>query len=416
MASLLGKNKMIFLFSADYFALAANLFLYAVLVALSFSRQDFFLEHLENFSQNQLLILSLAFLFLLVIYLFLFFSKKINNKLLKIIIVLILFLGLICPPFLSRDLASYSLGAKLFYSSGQNPYLNNLSVQADFAQQLGDLWWLNQPFVYGPVFLAVGFVPWLIGSANLLLSVYAFKILALIFFILSFWIFRKIRIAERLSPRVDWLYLFNPVLLINVVFEGHNDIFLVFFILAFLYWQRKPLQSGLSLLAAVFIKYSAFIFWPLAWFKSGRFKIKYFLLANLASGVALLLFLWFSGLSPDSFVRNLLFFIDNRCLYECSPVIKLLALLPDKLGPIIKIILFLGAYFFIAIRFLLRKYEPLKFIFWAGLALFLIPTQWLTPWYFCLIIPFGLLIKGRLYAIATFLATAYSLFHYLGAI
>jgi hypothetical protein len=381
---------------------------------LSWTRLDFFQQHLENMPASAYLWLVFCFSLYLLGWFSLFWLKPVaGNRYLLIVAALIFAVSLVTPPLLSRDTAAYALNADILYHGHFNPYLEPLSLGRQ-ADQLGSLWWLDFPSPYGPVFLAIIFLPWLIAAAHLLSFIFFYKLLVLVTFLAIFYLFRHYRQKIDQPGYVDWLFLLNPALAVNLLLEGHNEVFIILCLLWLFCCGKKFGAILVGLLAAIFIKLTAIIVWPLAWFKNQRFNWPRFIIANLLLVLAWSLFFWIINLTPLAFWRQNISFATNHCFYTCSPVIALGNLLPLKVAAISHFGLFIAVYLASLYFFLFKKYQPLKFIVWSFLALFFIQTTWLTSWYPTVIIPFSLLVKDKKYLIITGFVTAYCLWHYVG--
>lgn len=401
------NNKKLLTYSLILF----TVLMYVYLGLFSFSRGNFLSENVESMSLNRFILLKTLFLGIILCWLALTAIKPTLNKNLKIIIFIIFLAGLITPPFLARDIPGYSLNAEIVYSQGRNPYITPLLV-AHVPPEMKDLWWVKAPSPYGPIFLLIIFIPWIFSFSSLLAFIFTYKLITLATFILSFWLFSKIRQRENGPPYLDALFLLNPALIINLIIEGHNETFLIFFLLLFIYFKDSVTKNFSSLVASIFVKFTTLLVWPLAWFKAGKINLKLFITSNLFLLAICLLFFKIINLPALIFLKQNIFFAFNNCFYVCPPFYLVTNFLPENIVNYLKIILFGLAYLLTIFLFLFKKYEPIKFIFWSFLALFFIQTKWLTPWYPTLIIPFGLLINNKKYSILTVLITIYCLLHY----
>ena len=376
---------------------------YLFIAYISFSRRDIFLNHLENFSSSELYNVLIVFVFIFSAYSLLFINReflRVSKKYYYYILGAILLLCFVIPPFMSRDVAGYMLSADIFWGRLGNIYLVNVHI-SQWAHYLSNLWWLDYPAPYGPLFVIALLPAWLGGLKSFVFGIYIYKLLSLGLFILSAYLLRKMT-----DTKTFWLYVFNPAILINFVLEGHNDLWIAFLLLVFVYKKKKVLGKYLSLLGAIFIKYTAVILWPLMWFRDNKFRFKLFIISNLIVLSLIALFFWIFSVSPLDFWYNLSF-LEGNCFYRCSPVA---AIFPSS---IIRLGLFIASYDIIAWYFLYRNFSPTKFIIWSFLALFLIKIKWLTPWYLPVLIPLILTVKGKSYYYIALVITFYGLFHYL---
>lgn len=402
-------------FSWSLFWVAILLIIPTLVIAwLSFARQDYFRQHLENMILPGYLLLIFSFCLILLGWLLLHIIKPVvNNRFLWLVGLAVFAISLVTVPLLSRDTAAYALNADMLYHGHFNPYTEPISLGRQ-SSQLGSLWWLDYPSPYGPVFLLLLGLPFLLSFGNLLLFIFSYKLLVLLAFGLIAYLFSRYRRLHHLPDYLDWLFLLNPALIINWLLEGHQEIFIVISLLWLLNYRHKFSSQLLILLSAGLIKITAVIIWPLSWFKDQLFSWKRFFIANLIFVFSWLLFFILINLSPLAFWQKNLAFSSKYCFYNCSPLITISDQLWSSEAGLIRLLLFTTAYLASLYFFLFKKYQPLKFIIWSFMALFFINTKWLTPWYPTLIIPFSLLIKGRKYFYLTVLLTAYCLWHYLG--
>lgn len=126
--------------------------------------------------------------------------------------------------------------------------------------------WKHIPSAYGPLwaFLAAGIN--LVGSADLLANVWAFKGLAILFYVLDialiYSILAKIKPAYALGGA--FLFAWNPLLLFETAANGHNDSVMMFFVLLAIYLllEHKTSLSIIALICSVMIKFVTIILLP----------------------------------------------------------------------------------------------------------------------------------------------------------
>jgi len=386
-----------------------------IIAGASFSRQDFFQQHLENIGTVGHCLLVLSFCFYLLGYLLLAVIKPpVNNIWLWLVTALIFAISLVTVPLLSRDTSAYALNADIFYHSHLNPYLAPIGLGRQ-SWLLGKLWWLNYPSPYGPIFLMLLGWPFLMSGGQFLPFIFSYKVLVLASFIASGYLFSSYRRQCHLPAYLDWLFYLNPALIINWLLEGHQEVFIVLIILWLLWRSNKQKVFSLgALLLVSFIKITAVIFWPLSWFKDKIFNWRRFWQANLLFLLSWLLFFAIIHVTPLEFWHNNLAFLDQHCFYTCSPLVMASNNLLGESAGIVRLGLFVVIYLASLYFLLFKNYQPIKFIVWSFTALFFVNTSWLTPWHPTLIIPFSLLTKQRSYIYLAGVITAYCLWHYLG--
>jgi hypothetical protein len=127
--------------------------------------------------------------------------------------------------------------------------------------------WQTIPSAYGPLwaFLAAG-TNLLAGSADLLANVWAFKGLAILFYILDigliYGILTEIKPAYALPGA--FLFAWNPLLLFETAANGHNDSVMMFFVLLAIHLllKHRPSLSIIALTGSVMIKFITIILLP----------------------------------------------------------------------------------------------------------------------------------------------------------
>ncbi len=158
-------------------------------------------------------------------------------------------------------LLSYPLGAidvfvYAIYTRGWALYgLNPLAV-APAQYPAGDPWlnlaaeWIAAPSPYGPVWQVLSLGAYYAGGGNFLLQVYALKVLAILAYLgCAILIYRILR-----HTRSDWAlagtiaFAWNPLVLIEVAQNAHNDIVMIFFMLAAVWALTTPRRKSSPLL------------------------------------------------------------------------------------------------------------------------------------------------------------------------
>jgi len=172
----------------------------------------------------------------------------------------IVFLLILCSAaaVLSSDLYEYPMRARMLSIYGLNPYLHVPSeVQQDPFYQL--IFWKDIPECYGPGWVLLGALSSLSFKNNVFLTVFAHKLLLMLFFIMSGYFFKKIADELRLE-KADMLsvaFVANPILLTMTMIDGHNEIVMIAFLMASAYFLLKE-RYALSLVimaAAINVKF-----------------------------------------------------------------------------------------------------------------------------------------------------------------
>lgn len=187
------------------------------------------------------------------------FSKK---KVLPVLIISVLFL-IFSYPALSYDLFNYMTTAKVAYTHHENPYLI-MPIEITNEPYLAFTRAANKVALYGPVWIVITAIPHAIGLSSIWGTILAFKALnAILFGIFAFLIYTVTKAWKNVL-----FFIFNPLILIEVLVSGHNDIYImVFAVLGIIFWGKRgagnKIVGAVSFLASWFIKGATIVLLPL---------------------------------------------------------------------------------------------------------------------------------------------------------
>lgn len=179
---------------------------------------------------------------------------------------------LLAYPLFSHDIFNYIFNAKMVWFYKQNPHKQ---VAAYFIHDV----WLRfmhnvhtpAPYAYG--WTIISLTPGILTlTQNLKLSLWGMKGFIALFWIGQLWILAKI--IKRLFPKENYrwfLFALNPLVLIETLVVGHNDVVMMFLALVSFYFLLKTKKiiskefflSLLFLGLSVSIKYATIILVPL---------------------------------------------------------------------------------------------------------------------------------------------------------
>lgn len=172
------------------------------------------------------------------------------------------------PAFLSYDIFNYIATAKVLFVHGENPYI---MMPIDFPNDplLQFTRAANKVALYGPVWILMSGIPLSLGFGNFILTLVSFKLLTASFFFGTAFLIWKIT-KNAFSPA---LFALNPLVLIEVIASGHNDVAMMFFaVLAFYFLIKKQIVfAALFLGTSILIKYATLFLLPV--FLYGCWKI-----------------------------------------------------------------------------------------------------------------------------------------------
>lgn len=171
---------------------------------------------------------------------------------------------LFLPPIASGDAFTSLLRIKMFGLTHVNPYL---SAPSQFP---GDPWavgtsWRHIPMPYGPlwIFISAIFVPFIKGSSLTALAAYKlFMSGAAIFG--SRLIYKIAESTGGKGVAAEISFLWNPLILLTVFSDAHNDIIMMalFLLAVYLMLNEKYQNSALALTASFLVKYATLAAWP----------------------------------------------------------------------------------------------------------------------------------------------------------
>lgn len=220
---------------------------------------DFTFSHRQETSLVYTILVIIFFVFYLV-FLKMFKENKLNVKNVKLLIFLtcvILFFSY--PAMLSFDIFNYILTAKVAFFYQENPYVI-MPIQFVGDPLLAFTHAANKIALYGPVWIFMTGIPHLMGFGNFILTLFSFKLTALVFYVAMSWLIHKIT-KDFTSVLI---FSLNPLIVIETLVSGHNDVAMMFFALfgVFLLSRKRILLAFVFLLLSILIKYSTLFLLP----------------------------------------------------------------------------------------------------------------------------------------------------------
>ncbi len=205
--------------------------------------------------------------------------QSVSLKTLWLTGLLLALLALTIPPFHSTDLFGYINRGWQQWHYGLNPYVHTVDHIPHWEQDpmITDHW-VNNPSPYGFLYLLLAKALCALGAGHKALTVFVFKafnvlIVGLTGLLMVAGVNRLNRGQGKTPPpaaltgsQALYLYLWNPLVLIHAISNGHNDSVMGFFVTlaAFLAIAGHWLWILPALMAATLIKYGAVVILPLA--------------------------------------------------------------------------------------------------------------------------------------------------------
>ena len=334
------------------------------------------------------------------------------------------------PRLFSKDVLSYLVYGQAFGVYGLNPYTTSPNhMQFDFNFRLID--WHDAVSVYGPVWTLLCTAMYKlvapVATSNIWGYITGFRALGLLFHLgnaaLIWYILGRLRPQHQIAGTI--FYAWNPLTLIEFAGNGHNDVALVFFLLAAIAAhvaeRRRTALVVLFLTLSILTKFITLLIVPayalLLWRSTPAAEGRWISRARVvawaqALGVALVTFvvLWAPFASA---LRNPLFLLDATAMsrYDNS-LLQLVywglrslmtVVLPEELstqiaGQGVKLV---GRLVFLVLFLVLTRRTRdtatwLRAVFWILFAYLVLATPWFWPWYVTWLVALAPLVGTRL--------------------
>lgn len=373
-----------------------------------------------------------------IIYLYLFkFLKDLNSqynfkKIIFIFVIIFNLTLLLIPPFLSGDITGYIYRAGIINEYHKNPYL----VAPSQIEAKPFTNWPDMPLTHGPFWAVISSALNKIAGSDINLNIYIFKIFAIIINLIC--IFLIYSIINKIKPQygnlATILYAWNPLILLAVANNGHNDVLIILFFLLAVYLaiNKKIFYVLPVLILSVLVKYIAVLFLPffflylLRHLKSKKDKITFFI--KQLFFCSLIIFICFLPFWQG--FRIFLPVINQAEVFTViaaapialfiSSILNIQRLFVEsaslsniELTRTICYAIFFIFYFYILIAKRKESLEILiKNMFWVILLFLFTTTFWLMPWYFLWILPVLILVTDKKYYYLLIFLTSVTLLSY----
>lgn len=188
-----------------------------------------------------------------------------NKKEVIIFVTIISIIFMMILPYLSSDIYYYIGDSWLCSKYHENPYyttvkdLQDRGINDEILNNTGH--WKNTTTVYGPLYNIIAIFLSYLSFGNITLALFIFKIASLIIHIFNTYIFGKLTN----SKKYILLYGLNPLILLELLSNVHNDIYLILFLLLALYFliRKKNIPLTILFLAlSMTIKFSTALLIP----------------------------------------------------------------------------------------------------------------------------------------------------------
>ena len=164
-------------------------------------------------------------------------------------------------PALTYDLFNYITTAKVIFTHGENPYVV-MPVEIPNEPNLAFTRAANKFALYGPVWLAITSIPHYLGGGNIWQTIIAFKFMnAATYLGFCYFIWK---LTKNFTNVI--FFALNPLVLLEVIMNGHNDIYMMFLALVALRYRNI-----FTLVSSWFIKGATLVLTPLLFLKNISF-------------------------------------------------------------------------------------------------------------------------------------------------
>lgn len=170
-------------------------------------------------------------------------------------------------PALTHDLFNYITTAKVTFTYHENPYLV-MPIEIPNEPYLAFTRAANKVALYGPVWILITAIPHFFGGGNIWRTIIAFKLLNTFVYICFLYLIYKIT----KNIRNVIFFAFNPLILIETLVSGHNDLFMMILAISGLYvWQKGGIsKKAAGIVLFIFswlVKGSTLVLLPLVFMK-----------------------------------------------------------------------------------------------------------------------------------------------------
>jgi hypothetical protein len=164
------------------------------------------------------------------------------------------------PAILSFDIFNYIATAKVTFFYHENPYII-MPIEFLHDPLLLFMHAGNKTALYGPFWIGLTSLPFGLGFGSFLLTLLQFKLFV------ALWYFGTLIVLKKLSKDIITVLLFalNPLVLIETMISGHNDMVMVcLFLLSFLFIKsKKTLLAVIFIILSILIKYTSIFLLPI---------------------------------------------------------------------------------------------------------------------------------------------------------
>ncbi len=152
-------------------------------------------------------------------------------------LVSIVFLLFLAYPAVSYDVFNYISTAKVAFTHRENPYLT-MPIEIPDEPFNSFTRAANKTALYGPVWILLTAVPWVVSGGHIWPAILSFKLLmAVVYLLYMYLIYTKTK-----SLRNVLFFALNPLIIIEVLVSGHNDLMMMLLAISgFFLWKSSSM-------------------------------------------------------------------------------------------------------------------------------------------------------------------------------
>ncbi|RJQ37750.1 hypothetical protein C4559_03375 [Candidatus Microgenomates bacterium] len=194
-------------------------------------------------------------------FLFLIYKNRLSIRKVGILIMFTVFILFFSFPGFSYDIFNYIATSKVTFLYKENPYLT-MPIEIRNEPLLAFMHAANKTALYGPVWILLTGIPYHLGLQNLMITIFTFKFTVLLFYL------GLLYLIWNLSKKSIWSLVFfglNPLVIIETLVGGHNDVAMMFFaLLSFkMIKDKKLIYSIIFIFLSILIKYATIFLLPI---------------------------------------------------------------------------------------------------------------------------------------------------------
>lgn len=164
------------------------------------------------------------------------------------------------PAMLSYDIFNYIATSKVLFFYHENPYI---VMPIEFVDDpiLAFTHAANKIALYALFWISLTGIPYVLGFGNFIVTLFSFKVFIVMFYLATTILIWKI--SKNILPVI--LFSLNPLVVVETLISGHNDIVMVFLVLFsfFLLANKKIFLGLLFFILSIFIKYATILLIPI---------------------------------------------------------------------------------------------------------------------------------------------------------